>query len=132
MGYTYLVGLGVLTNRFFRRKHKSFFKNFFAPLSLRNDPFEVEEIPKLSEDMARSLSQPVSKEEVWMALNDMHPYKSLGPDGFKGVFFRQYRHIIGEDIYSLVSQAFEIGFFYPRLAETLIALIPKVHYPTTF
>lgn len=62
----------------------------------------------------------------------MHPYKSPGPDGFQGVFFRHYWEIIGEEVHKLVAQAFSTGYFNPSLADTLIAIIPKVDCPTTF
>lgn len=62
----------------------------------------------------------------------MHPYKSQGPGGFQGVFFKFYWPIICEDIFSLISQAFSTDYFDPAVAETLIVLIPKVDCPSTF
>lgn len=76
--------------------------------------------------MAQRLAQPVTMEEVKDALNHMHPYKSPGLDGFRGVFFKFYWHV------SLVSHAFSFGHFDPIIAETLIALIPKVDCPSDF
>lgn len=57
-----------------------------------------------------SLSKPVSK-EVALALNSIKPYKALGPDGFQGIFFKQYWHVVGEDIWQLVKEAFASGTF---------------------
>jgi hypothetical protein len=62
----------------------------------------------------------------------MHPFKAPGPDGFQGIFFKQYWHIIGDDVVRLVSAAFETGSFPPALSETLIALIPKTDCPNNF
>ncbi|GAU37589.1 hypothetical protein TSUD_365100 [Trifolium subterraneum] len=62
----------------------------------------------------------------------MHPLKAPGPDGFQGVFFRQYWHILGDDIYEMINQAFTTGQLNPTLAETLICLIPKVDCPKHF
>lgn len=62
----------------------------------------------------------------------MQPYKSPGPDGFQGIFFKQYWHIVGDDISHLVAQVFATGNFDPTLSETLIALIPKVDHPGSF
>lgn len=89
-------------------------------------------IPSLSQDSRDKLLLPVTMEEVITTLNQMHPYKSPGPDDFQGVFFRQYWEIIGKDIHSLIAQAFSTGDFNPSLADTLIALIPKVDCPTKF
>lgn len=86
--------------------------------------------PSLSQDSRDKLLLPVAMEEVITTLNQMHPYKSPGPDNFQGVFFRQYWEIIGKDIHSLIAQAFSTGDFNPSLADTLIALIPKVDCPT--
>ncbi|PNY07262.1 ribonuclease H [Trifolium pratense] len=62
----------------------------------------------------------------------MHPFKAPGPDGFQGIFFKQYWHIIGDDVVRLISTAFETGGFPPSLSETLIALIPKADCPNNF
>lgn len=48
------------------------------------------------------------------------------------IFFKQYWHIVGEDVYNLVHQAFETCTFNSVIAETLIALIPKVDCPQNF
>jgi hypothetical protein len=62
----------------------------------------------------------------------MHPFKAPGPDGFQGIFFKQYWHIVGDDVVHLISTAFETGSFPSSLSETLIALIPKVDCPSNF
>lgn len=67
-----------------------------------------------------------------MTLNQMHAFKSPGPDGFQGVFFRRYWKMVGKDISNLVIHAFETGTFNSCIAETLIALIPKVDVPDSF
>jgi hypothetical protein len=62
----------------------------------------------------------------------MKPYKAPGPDGFHCIFFKQYWHIVGEDIFQLVSKAFQTGSFDTSIADTLIALIPKLDSPKTY
>lgn len=99
------------------------FKHLFCAHSNTNmPPFVVQQVPRLSDEMAQRLSQLVTMEEVEGALNYMHPYKYLGPDGFQGVFFK----------FSLISQAFSSRSFDPIIVETLIALIPKVDSPSNF
>jgi hypothetical protein len=56
----------------------------------------------------------------------MKPYKAPGPDGFHCIFFKQYWHIVGEDIFQLVSKAFQTGSFDTSIADTLIALYPNL------
>lgn len=109
---------------------QNFFQNlFYSSEVYQNSDFKVRNIPKLDEDGISSLTQPISREEVMFALNSMHPYKAPEPDGFQGIFFKQFWHVVGEDIFSLISQAFQMGFFDPSLIETLIAIIPKVDSP---
>jgi hypothetical protein len=62
----------------------------------------------------------------------MRSYKAPGSDGFQAIFFKQYWHIVGEDVYNLIHHAFAAGTFNPCLGETLIALIPKVDHPQNF
>jgi len=62
----------------------------------------------------------------------MNPYKALGLDGFQCIFFKQYWHIVGDDIFNLVSSAFHTGYFDPDISDTLISLIPKVDSPNTY
>lgn len=66
----------------------------------------------------------MTPEEVKKALNQMHAYKSLGPNGFLGFLFKQYWNIFGNDVSSMVIQAFETG--------SLIDLISKIDCPCTF
>jgi len=62
----------------------------------------------------------------------MKPYKAPGPDGFQCIFFKQYWHIVGDDIFNLVRSAFQTGYFDPIVYDTLISLIPKVEPPNTY
>jgi len=59
----------------------------------------------------------------------MKPYKAPGPDGFHCIFFKQYWHIVGDDIFHMVQTAFQTGYFDPEISNTLIALIPKIDPP---
>lgn len=69
---------------------------------------------------------------MFASLNSMKPYKASGPDGFHYIFFKQYWHIVGDDIYQMVHTAFQIGYFDPEISNTLIALIPIIDPPTTY
>ncbi|WJX27174.1 hypothetical protein P8452_16022 [Trifolium repens] len=86
-----------------------FFKRLFgadSSLRLSNPPSDNVSFPKLHEDAVLCLVSPVTREEYW--------------------------HIVGEDVYKLVSQAFVSGTFNACIGETLIALIPKVDHPRNF
>ncbi|GAU12283.1 hypothetical protein TSUD_141910 [Trifolium subterraneum] len=112
--------------------------NYFKKLFCSSSPSALNGIndgphsPTLNEEACRSLTSQITKEEVAQALNQMHPFKAPGPDRFQGIFFKQYWHIIGDDVVRLISTVFETGGFPPSLSETLIALIPKMDCPNNF
>jgi len=62
----------------------------------------------------------------------MKPYKALGPNGFHCIFFKQYWHIVGDDIFHMVHSTFHTGHFDPEISKTLISLIPKTDSPNTY
>ena len=41
-------------------------------------------------------------EEVRFALFQMHPLKTLGPDGMTAFFFQKFWHIVGADVTNAV------------------------------
>ena len=55
----------------------------------------------------------------------MHSFKAPRSDGFRAFFYKQFWHIVKEDIYLLVRIAFDIGYFDPSWAKTLLVLISK-------
>lgn len=110
-----------------------FFKNLFCSNQHNNNNLTLEGThPTIDVQDITSLTNPITKAEVTAALNSMKPYKSSGPDGFQCIFFKQYWHIVGEDIFQLVKTAFETCYFDPALSDTLIALILKVYPPSTY
>ena len=56
----------------------------------------------MTEEMAQSLVQPYTEEEVRTTLFQMHPSKALGPDGMSPFFFQKFWHIVGHDVTSAV------------------------------
>lgn len=132
MGSIFLMGNGARMTKPLRMRLRFFKQLFCANTNVTSIPFVVQHSPSLSEEMAQRFTQPVTMEECEDAVKFMHPYKSPGPDGFQGVFFKFYWHIIQDDIFSLISNVFSTGSFDPIIAETLIALIPKVDCPSNF
>ncbi|PNX93586.1 ribonuclease H, partial [Trifolium pratense] len=102
-------GMWCTDDNILKDEAQKFFKNLFGadPLSRNSNPTnENVTSPKLSEEAVECLSKTVTREEYW--------------------------HIVGEDVYNLVCQAFASGTFNSCIGETLIALIPKVDYPQNF
>ncbi|XP_057418950.1 uncharacterized protein LOC130713176 [Lotus japonicus] len=116
-----------------QREATRFFKELFCA-STNVTPLDTSSVlcPLLGQIHVSRLMAEVTKEEVWEAVSTMGPYKSPGPDGFQAVLFKTYWHILGDDVWKLVRDAFVSGSFDPLVSETLIALIPKVDVPKTF
>ena len=53
---------------------------------------------KVTPHMNESLTYPYTTNEVRLALFQMHPSKSPGPDGMSPFFFQKYWHIVGNDV----------------------------------
>jgi len=112
---------------------QAFFKKLFCSSHQhQNCHFQEGAHPTIDDVGKNSLTSPITKKEITTALNSMKPYKSPGPDGFHCIFFKQYWHIVEDDVFNLVNTAFQTGYFNPAISDTLIALIPKVDQPQTF
>ncbi|XP_039684948.1 uncharacterized protein [Medicago truncatula] len=81
---------------------QNYFKAFFSGIEPNHDRNFNEGIhPTIDDDGKLSLLSPITKKEVFTALNSMKPYKAPGPDGFHYIFFKQSWHIVGDDIYQM-------------------------------
>ncbi|GAU20604.1 hypothetical protein TSUD_33400 [Trifolium subterraneum] len=112
---------------------QTYFKNFFSIAQPTHDrTFKEGSHPIIDDTGITTLTCPITKAEVTATLNSMKPFKAPGPDGFQCIFFKQYWHIVGDDIFHLVKTAFSTGNFDHNISNTLIALIPKIDTPKTF
>ncbi|KAL0406149.1 UNVERIFIED_CONTAM: hypothetical protein Slati_3928800, partial [Sesamum latifolium] len=75
---------------------------YFADLFQTSSPSEeaMDEIirgmpAKVTGEMNEVLTQPFSSDEVTLAISQMYPCKSPGPDGMFSVFYQKYWHIVG-------------------------------------
>lgn len=60
-------------------------------------------------EMNNVLLESFKAEEVWRALQQMHPIKSLGPDGMSPIFYQKYWDIVGVSVSNYVLQALNTG-----------------------
>jgi len=102
-----------------------------------NDPCnphstKLENIPSVGVNLHNQLLLPVTEKEVKDVIFYMHSYKALVPDGFQPIFFKTSWHIVGDDVWKMVSDAFASSRIGPTLAKTLIVPIPKIDTPLSF
>ncbi|KAJ9548141.1 hypothetical protein OSB04_020684 [Centaurea solstitialis] len=79
-------------------------------------------------DVAR-LETPFTKEEFRIALFQMHPDKSPGPDGFNPRFYQKFWPVLGDDIFHAGMSWLENGSFPFGVNDTILTLIPKCDSP---
>nr|GMD52524.1 ribonuclease H [Ipomoea batatas] len=85
--------------------------------------------PRLTMVDWTSFNSAISKEEVYGAVMDMAPFKSPGPDGYHVAFYQHMWGTVGENLFDLVNQAYQMGSLPEGLNDTLLVLIPKVRRP---
>lgn len=104
-----------------------YYSDFFrsSRLPIDRDLFEHMDV-RLSADMRDILLKPYCKEEVVKALREMHPTKSLGPDGFPAYFYHQFWDMVGDDVCNMVVRFLNCGGMPERVNHTHVVLIPKV------
>ncbi|KAL0451735.1 UNVERIFIED_CONTAM: putative mitochondrial protein [Sesamum latifolium] len=115
-----------------RRVILEYFKSIFSSSNPSADTMEevVSSLEnRVSEAMNEDLLRRYTSEEIEQTLKQMHPLKSLGPDGMSPIFFHKYWNIVRLDICACVLDFLNNGSLNPTLNFTLVVLIPKCSNP---
>ena len=105
----------------------NYFKNLYSTSHLTHILEVLETIPnKITEDMNQRLIQEFTREEVEIALNQMHPTKAPGPDGMSTTFFQNYWGIVGNDVTCMVLNVLNNNMSLIEINRTNITLVPKI------
>ncbi|XP_010481107.1 PREDICTED: uncharacterized protein LOC104759943 [Camelina sativa] len=86
--------------------------------------------PRVSEEMNKELTEPITEEELYRAVRSMSREKAPGPDGFNPGFYHGHWSTIHTGVYKFAKLLFEEGELDPRMNNTHICLIPKVSQPS--
>ena len=70
-----------------------------------------------------------SAKEVEVALKQMAPLKSPGPNGMPPIFYQNYWSLVGNDVTDAILMYLNMGTFPPSLGHSFITLTPKVKNP---
>ena len=80
-----------------------FYQNLFASSSPNQIEEALEATPRVvMEEMNHELVTPFGRAEVDIALNQMDPLKSLGPDEMPPLFFQQFWLVIGDEVAEVI------------------------------
>ena len=91
---------------------------------------QVENVERcITPEMNKYLLEAFGAEEVRYAINQMHPTKSLGPNGMPLLFYQKYWEVVSPYVTKCVLQILNSGSLPCVLNETYICLIPKVQCP---
>lgn len=84
---------------------------------------------QVTPEMNDELISIFEKEEIRVALNQMHPTKAPSPDGMSPIFFQTYWDVVGQSVINCVIQILNTGVTPNGLNDTYICLIPKISCP---
>lgn len=109
--------------------------NYFANLFTTSNDLDMDHVlscvtPIVTVEMNDSLTRPYTREEIEIALKQMHPHKAPGPDGLNPHFYQKFWETIGDDVSSAVLAILEGQSIPPELNHTLVTLIPKKPKPS--
>ena len=107
-----------------------FYQGLFTSSNLNNFDTILEQILQVvTKEMNLELMREFVALEVKMALKQMAPLKSPGPDGMPPMFYQNYWSLVGNDVTDAILMYLNTGTFPPSLGHSFITLIPKVKSP---
>ncbi|KAL1190943.1 hypothetical protein V5N11_020916 [Cardamine amara subsp. amara] len=109
--------------------------DYFRKLFTSSKPVHATElltdmVPRVTENMNRELTKPVSRDEIRKAAFGIQSNKTPGADGMTGQFFESYWDNVGEQVIREVNGFFESGQLPHEWNFAQICLLPKKINPT--
>lgn len=104
---------------------------YFADLYKSSNPDGFQQLfqgfqSKVIDVMNEVLIQPISKEEVRVAIFSIKPSSAQGSDGMTGLFYQKYWYVVGSQVTLEVQFCFEEGTFPAEWNYTQRCLLPKI------
>lgn len=82
-------------------------------------------MPQLDDELKERLEQPISKEEVYRAIDNLNNGKSPGPDGLSAAFYKAFKQEITPVLAAVFNEAYELNVLPPSYRTSHTVLIPK-------
>lgn len=112
------------------------FKIFYFKLyssESKNDSISIEfffdklQIPTISLENKNLLDQPISKDEIKQAIQNMQNSKCPGPDGYSAEFYKALIEQVSPLLLNVYNEALQTGSLPPTLYDACISLIYKTN-----
>ena len=109
--------------------------SYFKDIYTTTLPSRIEEVTglipiKVTSEMNDSLTQVFTIEEIRMALFQMHPTKTPGPNDMSAIFYQKYWNIVGPDVTNMVLNVLNFNMSMADINKTNITIVPKTKHPT--
>ena len=106
---------------------KEYFEELFISINSLDPTIHFEGFKsKVSSNMTRNLTRPISKNEVKRAMFSINPFSVPGDDGFNAKFYQFLGEVVKEDVIQAVRSFFASGRMLKSFNHTQMCLIPKV------
>lgn len=107
-----------------------YYGRLFSSSMPSNIPEAVNLLPKIvTNEMNAALTKQFTKDEIYVALKQMHPSKAPGPDGFSPGFYQKFWPLVGNDVTAAIINFMESDSNIQQINRTHVVLIPKVKTP---
>jgi len=103
----------------------SHFKEMYSKQDCTRFDIRTLGLNQLTQSQMEELEQPVSRQEIDLAISSCDPSKAPGYDGFNLKCIKKMWPIIGEDFYSYIQRFFVKGKLHRGFNTTWVTLIPK-------
>ena len=108
----------------------SYFDNIYSSSHPNRIVEVIDAIPfKVTDEMNESLIREFTRDEVVIALKQIHPNKAPGPNGMSAMFFQKHWSIVGNNITNMIPNVLNHNIPIQELNKTNISLIPKISNP---
>ena len=94
-------------------------------VNVENNFLNNPNIPKLNEDKALFCEGIIEENEAWLALKKLPSHKTPGNDGLTSDFYKQFWHLIKNNLILSLNSAFQKGEFSTSQKQGVITLIEK-------
>lgn len=111
-----------------RRRARSFYSNLFKSELVGDGGSEqdfLNDLPKLTEDSAKLLDDPLSLKELYTALMGMENGRAPGIDGLPVEFFKVFWSVLGKDLQQVLNTSVKRGRLPLSCRRAVLTLLPK-------